>query len=118
MGFQQSKVDMSLFYKIPSNALVYLLVYVDNIVITRSDEFEVYSLIFALNSKFALKYLRLLSYFLGVGISYLPNGNQCKYIRLLLIKAGMETTNSISTLMSTSTPLSIYIGESYLVGAL
>lgn len=45
MGFVQSKVDSSLFFKQSNNITIYLLVYVDNIIITSSDNSETNNLI-------------------------------------------------------------------------
>lgn len=70
MGFHQSKADLSLFFKHTPHYTIYLLVNIDNIIITGSDDKEFQFLIITLNKKFALKYFGLLSFFLGIEVSY------------------------------------------------
>lgn len=67
-GFAASKCDPSLFiYKTKSHT-VYLLVYVDDIIITGSSIPLIQHLTSQLNSKFSLKQLGLLDYFLGIEV--------------------------------------------------
>lgn len=66
----------------------------DDIIVTCSNDDEIQVIIATLNSKFDLKYLGLLSYFLRIDVSILPNGDmkikQSKYIKELLAKKHME----------------------------
>ncbi|XP_058751767.1 uncharacterized mitochondrial protein AtMg00810-like [Vicia villosa] len=84
-----------------------VLVYVDDIIITgNSSSF----LITELNTKFALKQLGKLDYFLGIEVTHLSNGSlllsQTKYICDLLAKANMASANGMPTPMVSSNKLS------------
>lgn len=108
---------MSLFFQNTSQIVVYLLIYVNDIVIIGNDDFKVQTLISTFNNKYGLKYLGLLSYFLGIYVSYFPNGdimlNQDKYIKQLLARASMENTKSTCTYISTYMTLSAYFGDQF-----
>lgn len=73
-GFSQSKSDYSLFIKGSSTSFLGLLVYVDNIVLTKQDQQVIVSLKTFLHSQFKLKDLRQLKYFLGLEIFRLQKG--------------------------------------------
>lgn len=62
MRFLQSKLDSSLFVKITSITIVYLLIYVHEIILTRRYNSEIHNLIQVLHQQFSLKYLKLLSF--------------------------------------------------------
>ena len=91
-----------------SNALLYFLVYVDDLIITGSDLSLVDTIIRQLNSKFSTKDLRVLSYFYGVEV--LPTStslllSQQKYVIDLLSKHNMLSSNSVSTSLVVGTSL-------------
>ena len=65
---QKSKFDHSVFYKNSSSGIILLVVYVDDIVITRSDSKGILSLKSFLHSQFHPKDLEMLKYFLGVEV--------------------------------------------------
>lgn len=92
-GFIPAKCGQSLFFKITPQCSIYILMYVDHILICGNDPHDITALIQNLNKEFALKDLRNLNYFLGIQISTLSNGNlhlsQTKYITDLLICAKM-----------------------------
>ena len=72
--------------------MVYLLLYVDDIIITGSNSSIVSDIIQQLSATFALKDLGPLSYFLGLQFEYTPTGifdHQSKYAKDLLIKFNM-----------------------------
>lgn len=102
-GFIASKCDPSLFINITPHATTYVLVYVDDILITGSSLFFSNSLKHLLHKEFALKDLGLLKYFLGIEVSYNPDGSmhlsQRKYIQDLLVKANMHKAKPINTPM-------------------
>ena len=72
-GFVASKCDPSLLIYKTTSHTVYLLVYVDDIIITGSSDQLIQHLTSQLNSKFSLKQLGLLDYFLGIEVKALPD---------------------------------------------
>jgi hypothetical protein len=64
-GFVSSLSDVSLFVKRLGSKVIYLLVYVDDILITGNDPTLIQQTITTLNSTFALKSLGSVNYFLG-----------------------------------------------------
>ena len=67
-GMKKSKSDHSAFHKNFSSGIILLLVYVDDIVITKSDSKGILSLKSFLHSQFHIKDLGMLKYFLGVKV--------------------------------------------------
>ena len=67
-GKQKSKFDHSVLYKNSSSDIILLVVYVDDIVITRSDSKGILSLKSFLYSQFHTKDFKMLNYFLGVEV--------------------------------------------------
>ncbi|KAI5318095.1 hypothetical protein L3X38_037803 [Prunus dulcis] len=101
LDFSVSHSDPSLFVKKTEVAVVILLLYVDDIIITGSDPSLVTSVIQALSEVFELKDLGKLKYFLGLEVQYHSGGkifvNQAKYARDLIKKASMDTCKPCST---------------------
>ncbi|KAA0047933.1 putative mitochondrial protein [Cucumis melo var. makuwa] len=100
--------DPSLFIRSVGSSLTYLLLYVDNIIVTRPD----YLYIFVLKNQLALEFkisdLGPLKYFLGLEIQSSIDGifnNQAKYLNDLLHTSGMTSTKFCITPMSTSLDL-------------
>ncbi|KAK0589247.1 hypothetical protein LWI29_011586 [Acer saccharum] len=107
-GFFNSKCDASLFIRRQSGQSLYLLVYVDDIIVTGSSLSQVHDFITALAHRFSLKDLGPLSFFLGVEATRSANGlflSQHKYIRDLLTKTDMLEANTVSTPLSLSDSL-------------
>ena len=73
---------------------VYLLVYVDDIIITGSSVDLIQQLTSQLNARFSLKQQGLLNYFLGIEVKTQPDNSllltQSKYVRDLLQKTNMH----------------------------
>lgn len=108
IGFVNSVADPSLFIYKHEKVIIYLLVYVDDIIITGSSSKLVEDIITRLSNRFSLKDLGTLSYFLGVECQKHPRGlflNQQKYVTDLLQKVHMMECKSISTPMCTTTSL-------------
>ena len=63
-----SKADQSLVLRFTSTSCIYLLVYVDDIIITENDSLAISTLISLFNQTFSLKNLSILHYFLGVEV--------------------------------------------------
>ena len=92
VGYVQSEGDHTLFIKHGKEGKVaILIVYVDDIVVTRNDEAKIQNLKKHLASSFDIKALGLLSYFLGIKVAYSASGivlSQHKYILDLLKDTG------------------------------
>ncbi|MCH82453.1 retrovirus-related Pol polyprotein from transposon TNT 1-94, partial [Trifolium medium] len=110
LGFSPSKCDPSLFTLHANHHSTFLLVYVDDIIITGSSKDLIHQLIRKLDSEFSLKDLGKLDYFLGIEVHHSTSGSlllsQTKYIRDLLNKANMGNANSMASPMASSTKLS------------
>lgn len=74
IGFLQSHADNSLFLRTRGGAFVALLVYVDDIVIATNCEKEAHELKTYLDSRFRLKDLGELKYFLGIEVARSQHG--------------------------------------------
>jgi histone deacetylase 1/2 len=66
LGFKASKSDNSLFIYSKNDVTIFMLIYVDDIIVTSSSQEVVTALLKDLRSKFALKDLGELNYFLGI----------------------------------------------------
>jgi histone deacetylase 1/2 len=90
----------------------FLLVYVEDIIITGSSQTLIHQLIHKLDQEFSLKDLGKLDYFLGIEVHHTKSGSlllsQTKNIRDLLTKANMATANRMASPMASSTKLSKY----------
>jgi histone deacetylase 1/2 len=116
LGFTSSTADTSLFILRRPDITLYLLVYVDDIIVVSSSATAADHLIHQLRTPFALKDLRQLHYFLGVEVHQLPNGgllmSQPKYASELLLRAGLLQSSPMSTPMASSDKLSSTDGTS------
>ena len=65
---QKSKFTNSVFYRNSQAGIILLVVYVDDIIITRDDMTCISSLKFFLHGQFHVKDLDMLKYFLGVEV--------------------------------------------------
>lgn len=93
---------------------MHLLVYVDDIIVIGSSPPQVHDLIQTLVSRFSLKDLSHLSYFLGVeafSISYGLFFSQCKYIFDLLQRTKMDEVKPIDNPLSTIDSLRLNNGK-------
>ncbi|GJY95026.1 ribonuclease H-like domain-containing protein [Tanacetum coccineum] len=91
-GFSQSKYDYSLYTKSDKGVFLALLVYVDDIIITGNSVSEIEKFKVFLKSKFMIKDLGKLKYFLGIEVVDNDKGiclNQRKYVLDLLYEYGM-----------------------------
>jgi histone deacetylase 1/2 len=110
LGFVKSKCDPSLMVHNQHGTCTYVLIYVDDILITGSAPQLINDVITKLNLQFALKRLGQVDYFLGLEVHHLPSGalllNQTKYVRDLLCKTNMEDSSPIGSPMVSSCRLS------------
>ena len=67
-GYIQSKNDCSLFYKAMGKSIIFVAVYVDDILLTGNHLEEMHNLKAYLHSTFKIKDLGSLNYFLGIEI--------------------------------------------------
>jgi len=74
LGYQQSKNDYSLFINKSSTHITLVAVYEDDIMIIGSDNIEIIHVKDHLKQCFKIKDLSQLHYFLGLEVSYIPEG--------------------------------------------
>ncbi|KAJ9565309.1 hypothetical protein OSB04_001275 [Centaurea solstitialis] len=113
IGFSQSKSDTSLFILQKGTDTAYLLLYVDDIILTASSTSLRIAITSKLASEFAMKDLGELHYFLGISVSRNKQGLflfQEKYAREILARANMSSCNSAHTPVDTHSKLSANSG--------
>uniref|UniRef100_A0ACD5W9E6 Uncharacterized protein n=1 Tax=Avena sativa TaxID=4498 RepID=A0ACD5W9E6_AVESA len=100
LGYQQSNADHTLFFRHCGDKITLVVVYVDDIVITGSDDEEIKSIKKTLAKSFEVKDLGYLHYFLGIEVAYGAQGiylSQQKYVLDLLAETGMLECRPAST---------------------
>jgi hypothetical protein len=108
LGFQASKADVSLFIFNQGGTQMYILIYVDDIIIMSSSPSATNRLIHQLETEFAVKDLGTLGYFLGIEVHHTLTGlvlTQHKYIQDLLQRTNMTSCNGVPTPMLPSDKL-------------
>uniref|UniRef100_A0A803PU39 Integrase catalytic domain-containing protein n=1 Tax=Cannabis sativa TaxID=3483 RepID=A0A803PU39_CANSA len=98
-GFQFSKANQSLFLKYSKTSCIYILAYVDDILVKGSDDTLVNQLIEELSNTFSLKDLSLVDYFSGIQVTRTSDGillPQTKYLQELLCKADMQNYATVT----------------------
>ncbi|GKV47648.1 hypothetical protein SLEP1_g54528 [Rubroshorea leprosula] len=99
-GFMSSVHDTVLLIRKTNHGMVLLLLYVDDMIITRDDISSIHDLKQFLNHKFEMKDLGILSYFLGLEVTFYDDGylfSQTKYAFDLISKAGLTDSKTTST---------------------
>ena len=115
LGFTPSTADTSLFLLQRPEVTMYLLVYVDDIILISSTAAAADRLVIALRDDFAVKDLGALHFFLGLEVSRSSAGltlTQKKYSLDLLRRAGMLKCKPVFTPMSATDRLSALDGDS------
>jgi histone deacetylase 1/2 len=113
LGFSPSKADVLLFIFNREGVRIYMLIYVDDIIIISSSSPTIDRLLQQLRDDFAVKDLGTLHYFLGVEVRHTPEGlllSQQKYIQDLLIRTNMDTAKGVSTPMLPTEKLTLLGG--------
>ncbi|CAH9063661.1 unnamed protein product [Cuscuta epithymum] len=113
-GFSQSKSDSSMFVFRRGSEVVYVLLYVDDILITGSSISFVRHIIQSLSTQFAMKDLGDIHFFLGLQTRRTPKGlfiSQQKYISDLLRRFHLHTVKPVRTPLPSRTTLSLTDGE-------
>ena len=77
LGFSPSKGDTSLFFYHKHEITIFMLIYVDDIVVTSSSPSAVEALLKDLGKEFALKDLGSLHFFLGIEVKPVKKGLCC-----------------------------------------
>ncbi|GKV03489.1 hypothetical protein SLEP1_g15779 [Rubroshorea leprosula] len=104
MGFHCNQADSSFFVLHNPKGTAFLLVYVDDIVLTTSSDDLLQNIISHLSREFALKDLGDLQYFLGIEVDKFSGGiflSQAKYAHDILTRASMLEASSIATPLAT-----------------
>ncbi|GKE86384.1 ribonuclease H-like domain-containing protein, partial [Tanacetum coccineum] len=99
-----SKTDMSLFVYHRGSDVAYLLLYVDDIVLTASSTALLQRIITLLHSEFAMTDLGFLNYFLGISAQRSKSGlflSQSKFAEEILERAHMQHCNPCKTPVNT-----------------
>ncbi|XP_062119585.1 uncharacterized mitochondrial protein AtMg00810-like [Humulus lupulus] len=111
LGFTSSRADTSLFLRFTPQHICFILVYVDDILVTGSDTDAISTLVSQLDRLFALKDLGHINYFLGIQVEHTDSGLhlcQKKYITDLLWRAKMQFANSLTNPMTSGEKLSAF----------
>jgi len=108
--------DATLFVKKVGKSVVYLVVYVDDLLITGSNDDYIASIKRELKKVFDMTDLGLLHYYLGIEVIQNPKFifiSQKKYIGELLCKFGMQDCNFVSTPMEQNLKISSNEGNTF-----
>jgi histone deacetylase 1/2 len=109
------KGDTSLFYYNKGGHILFVLVYVDDIIVASSSEEATNALLKDLEKDFALKDLGNLHYFLRIEVKRSNDGlvmSQTSYATDVLKRAGMDKSKAVDTPLSASEKLSATEGTS------
>ena len=113
-GYKQSNSDHTLFIKHKEGKVTTLIVYVDDMVLTGDDPCEMKALQEYLATKFEMKDLGQLKYFLGIEVARSKHGvllSQRKYVLDLLTETGMLDCKPVETPMETNHKLGILLDQ-------
>lgn len=102
LGFVTSFADTSLFIRKAGASITYLLLYVDDIIVTGNDPSYITDLLFKLKLKFGMTDLGSLKYFLGLEVNSTIVGilvSQTKYAQDVLHRFGMNGCKLCQTLL-------------------
>ncbi len=105
LGFKSSKSDTSLFFYSKRDVTMFMLVYIDDIIIASSSNSATDTLLKNLNQEFALKDLGELHYFLGIEVKKENDGivlAQEKYAKDVLKRVNMSDCKAVNTPLSIS----------------
>jgi histone deacetylase 1/2 len=114
LGFRPSKADTSLFYYSRGGHTIFVLVYVDEIIVASSSQDATMALSKDLEKEFALKDFGNLPYFLGIEVKRSNEElllSQERYAAEILQRVNMSQWKPIDTPLSASERVSILDGE-------
>jgi hypothetical protein len=113
LGFHSSKTDTSLFFFDKGGVTIFILIYVDDIIVASSDYSATQYLLQQLSKDFALKDLGDLNFFLGIEVKRTNDGiilTQEKYASDLLKKTSMADCKGVVTPLAVNDKLSVHTG--------
>jgi len=114
LGFVQSKADSSLFVLRRNSATAYLLLYVDDMILSASSSSLLQHVIARLHDAFAVKDMGPVRHFLGISMCRNHSGfflSQAQYAEELLDRAGMTNCNTAPTPADTKPKPSTHDGK-------
>lgn len=114
MGFQTSKADTSLFIYKKENNFAYILLYVDDIVLTTSITSLLQYIIAQLKRKFPMTDMGIFHHFLGIKADFNVTGlflSQSLYAQEILDRAGMADCRPCTTPYDLKSKLSATDGD-------
>jgi histone deacetylase 1/2 len=113
LGFVSSKADTSLFFYRKGGHIIFMLVYVDDIIVASTSQEAVKTLLQDLHRDFAIKDLGELHYFLGIQVKRKKGEllmTQERYAADILKRVNMQLCKAVNTPLSTAERLSITSG--------
>jgi hypothetical protein len=113
-GFQTSNANFSLYVKKTDHGIIVIVIYVDDLIITRDSDAYIFDLKKLLKQKFEMKDLGELRYFLGIEVVQSPKGIwllQRQYALNKLSKYGMMGCKPISIPLEQNVKLSANEGD-------
>jgi histone deacetylase 1/2 len=114
VGFVPSKSDTSLFFYCKGGHIIFMLVYVDDIIVASTSQAVVDALLRDLHTEFAIKDIGELHYFLGIEVKR-KKGEllmvQERYATEILKRVNMQLCKSVPTPLSTTENLTITSGD-------
>ena len=108
IGFTHSRMDNSMFIYRKGSDMAYILLYVDDIILTASSDALCRSIISLLSSDFAMKDLGPLNYFLGISVTRYKGGlflSQRKYAAEIIDRVGMSSCKLSQTPVDTKSKI-------------
>uniref|UniRef100_A0A0V0IWV1 Putative ovule protein n=1 Tax=Solanum chacoense TaxID=4108 RepID=A0A0V0IWV1_SOLCH len=108
IGYSQSSYDYSLFTKRDGEDIAVILIYVDDLLITGNSNKLIQELKDSLHSRFKMKDLGVLKFFLGIEIMRSKSGillNQRKYALELISDTGLSGAKPVNTPLETNVKL-------------
>ncbi|CAH9146153.1 unnamed protein product [Cuscuta epithymum] len=113
IGFRASKTDVSLFIYTHDHDMVFLLVYVDDILVTGNNASLIATIIGKLSRTFKIRDLGRLSFFLGIEAISQDGGillSQRKYLEDIIHRAGLDNCKPVATPFSVTDKLTAASG--------
>ncbi|XP_019184164.1 PREDICTED: uncharacterized protein LOC109179046 [Ipomoea nil] len=107
-GFVASKTDVSLFHYSAGASRVFLLVYMDDIIMLGDDSALIDTLLHRLSTTFKIRDLGTPSFFLGIETISVDGGmilSQRRYMGDILARAGMTDCKPLATPVSLTQPV-------------